>query len=449
MTKNPPEAVDELKDFRVTDISPDGSFLVGGFDKGITLWDIAQRKAVWQFAGHPGNVNDIKFTPDGNSLITGGTQDRLAIRWDISTRKAVMRVPHQAQVTAVVCTGGKSGIWASLSDDGTVKIWGLNPGLDHSIIRLDKPIKTLVTMPFGRAVMLGGDFQAKTWDLYTETFHDSPSAARYVRSISTDGRWLASTESVEPGNVPGAIIWDLSSGKLQHVIAMPDNKFPEVTRISPEGKRLATSRFDGSIQIWDLTGERVEVPAPLSIQDTSCTHLDFSPDGHRLAAACQFGWVNLYDLETNEIVRLRIPRCSWAKRVAFSRDGKLLAVGNDVGLVCIFNIETGNTIASLTGHEASIEALAFFPDGRRLAVASRNTIRIWDVPSSQEMITLTVATGADVSTPIDVKDLAIIPDGRTLLSRQSDGTVRVWNSVGLTADPGDEPVAESSSEPAK
>ena len=28
MTKNPPEAVDELKGFRITDISPDGRFLV-------------------------------------------------------------------------------------------------------------------------------------------------------------------------------------------------------------------------------------------------------------------------------------------------------------------------------------------------------------------------------------------------------------------------------------
>ena len=113
----------------------------------------------------------------------------------------------------------------------------------------------------------------------------------------------------------------------------------------------------------------------------------------------------------------------------FSGDGKLLAAGNDVGLVHVFDIETTTMIASLAGHEARIAALAFFPDGRTLAVASRNTIRIWDVPSQQERITLTMAPDADVSKPADVEDLAITPDGKILLSRQSDGTVRVWRSA--------------------
>ena len=54
----------------------------------MTLWNIAEKKAVWQFAPHAGVINDVKFTPDGNSLITAGREDRLAIRWDIATHKS-------------------------------------------------------------------------------------------------------------------------------------------------------------------------------------------------------------------------------------------------------------------------------------------------------------------------------------------------------------------------
>ncbi len=435
MTQSPPGVVDELKDFRVTDISPDGRFLVGGWNR-LTLWNIAEKEAIWHFNPHDGIVNDVKFTPDGHSLISAGRQDRLAIVWDIAARKAITRVPHLAQVTAVSWAGQKGGAWASLSDDGTVKIWELRPGVDQSIIRLDQPIKTMVAMPVGHAVLLGGDFQAKAWDLNAGTFHDNLSAARYVRGISTDGRWLASTDPVGPDKKPGVKTWDLTSGDLQHSIAMPDSKFPTGIRISPDGKRLANPGQGEPIQIWDLTSKEVELPAPLTIQpDAKCVSLDFSPDGRLLAAACQFGRINLYDLETNEFVRLSLPRSPWTQQVAFSGDGKLLAAGNDVGLVCVFDVETTNMIASLGGHEAGIAALTFFPDGRTLAVACRNTIRLWDVPSNQEKITLSVPAGADVSKPVEVLYLAITPDGKNLLSRQSDGTVRVWRSAGVEADP--------------
>jgi hypothetical protein len=97
----------------------------------------------------------------------------------------------------------------------------------------------MVTMPVGRAVLLGGAFKAKSLDLDTGIFHDNLSAATYARSISTDGRWLVSTEPLEPSKKCGVKIWDLTTGELRHVVPLPGNKWPRGICISPDGKRLA------------------------------------------------------------------------------------------------------------------------------------------------------------------------------------------------------------------
>jgi WD40 repeat protein len=62
--------------------------------------------------------------------------------------------------------------------------------------------------------------------------------------------------------------------------------------VSPDGKHLATGRFDG-VTIWDLperkrTAIHLNVPAVESVQ--------FSPDGHRLAAGSTDGTVRIWNL---------------------------------------------------------------------------------------------------------------------------------------------------------
>ena len=38
----------------------------------MTLWNITEKKAVWQFTPHVGTINDAKFTPDGKFLMQIG-----------------------------------------------------------------------------------------------------------------------------------------------------------------------------------------------------------------------------------------------------------------------------------------------------------------------------------------------------------------------------------------
>jgi tetratricopeptide (TPR) repeat protein len=252
-------------------------------------------------------------------------------------------------------------------------------------------------------------------------------------------------------------LWDMTSGEPRRVITMPDQKRAQIVRLSSDGRYLAAQgNYDQPIWLWDLSGKPDEMRAPVAVRYSpfgpseicGCLEFAFSPDSRLLALAYQFGYVNEYDIETGRNAPWPFAG-SWATCVAFSSDGKLLAAGNNAGVVSVLDLERRDVIASFPGHEAGIVSLAFFPDGETLAVRSLGKIRLWDLPSKQERITLKLPVSADTPYSTVVDDLIVTHDGRTLVTRQNNGTLRIWradrnlaDSVPRRASPIDERSAE-------
>jgi len=94
--------------------SPDGETLASGSsDNTIKLWDVSSGVLLRTLTGHTGNVLSVAFSPDGKTLASGSSDDTIKL-WDES-RGALIRT----------LTGHTGSVWSPLPSRLTGRRWWL------------------------------------------------------------------------------------------------------------------------------------------------------------------------------------------------------------------------------------------------------------------------------------------------------------------------------------
>jgi WD40 repeat protein len=181
------------------------------------------------------------------------------------------------------------------------------------------------------------------------------------------------------------------------------------TAFSADGNRLAIGSGTGPIKVWNLVTDQVMILRGLG---SSVDAVAFSPDGQHLAGMADWK-LCVWDPRTGRrlysvFASDRTDTSFTGGRVTFSPDGKWLisAMGNKA--VTLRDAATGKAILTLEGNTAGVDYVAFSPDGKRL-VTGGGPVRLWDVASGQEVLTLKYG-GFPVFSP-DGKRLAITSGG--------------------------------------
>src|SRR6202008_5087002 len=68
-------------------LSPDGRFLAAAREAGITLFEVETGQPVLDLAGHPQGVACLAFRPDGDRLVSGGTDGSVLV-WSLAPTAA-------------------------------------------------------------------------------------------------------------------------------------------------------------------------------------------------------------------------------------------------------------------------------------------------------------------------------------------------------------------------
>jgi WD40 repeat protein len=272
-----------------------------------TNWRVALRDASRGmgapcFLDHPGPARALAFSPDGR-LAVGGTDPDVYL-YQAGARHPV-GVPIRETGSLAFSPDGRI-LAASSYLDHEILLWDLAAGRERARLRgHESPVTSLAFAPDGRSLASGGesDRAIVLWD---------PATGRPRRRLgvlpvpvtclvySPDGHWLAWND-VRDSQVR---LWDLEGRRLDRSIASVSSSARNPLAFSPDGRMLATARYDGVVRLWDLsTGTELR---RLGEPGDRLTGVAFSPDGRLLAAIGTDADIRLWALA--DLLGAEIPR---------------------------------------------------------------------------------------------------------------------------------------------
>ncbi len=249
-------------------------------------------------------------------------------------------------------------------------------------------------------------------------------------AFSPDGHTLA-TGSQDNHSI---LLWNVSSGTLQHTIASQYQISSLV--FSPDGQTLASSSQDDHfITLWDAA--HGTILRTLSGHTAGIVSLAYSPDGSQLASGSLDQTIKLWDVASGKVLHT-LPNSGdgGLNPVQFSPDGHTLASvmyidvsttsggvteTTHTGHLALWNVSSGTLQSTLSG----VEPFAFSPDGHTLASDGQkiDNLIIWDLPSGKQQQSFSIVC-FDCNFPMGI---AFSPDGHTLVSGSENGDVEIWD----------------------
>lgn len=360
-------------------------------------------------SGHTEAILHVQFSPDGNSLASGGGDTTVRF-WDVETMTP--RFVCKGHKNHVLCTAWSADgkLFASGDKNGEIRVWDPLTG---------EPPKKL-----GKTLLLGH----KKWitSLSWEPAH------RCVKFGECDRLASASKD----GTVR---IWSMRSGRCEATLTAHTDSV-ECVVWGGEGLLYTASR-DRTITCWFEDESGFKIARVLTGHAHRVNSIALS-NGH----LCRTG---PFDCEEDVVQANRekrgkaVPESVSAKLkmtpaeralVRYEAQKKLLgdspeipferlvSCSDDFTLFLWYPTLHKRPVIRMTGHQQPVTHLSFSPDGRFLASASFDKkVKLWDGRTGQFLHTLNGHVGK-------VYQVAWAPDSRLLASASSDSTCKVWEA---------------------
>jgi WD40 repeat protein len=257
--------------------SPDGTLLaaVGGDPASmgeLQIWNVKERKPLHSVVASNDTFFGVSFSPDGKKIAFAGADKSIRI-YDSATGKEIRRADHHEDWVFATVFGIDGKRIVSVGRDRAAKLTDVETGrFIENINLLKEPLTAIAAYPRRDWVAIGGAERIPY--LYRM---DRPRAMRIADdstlirkfekmdgpilslAISNDALWLAA--GAEAGDVR---IYNLETGETAaHCKGHEGGIY--ALQFHPDGKRLFTGGFDGTIRVYDTTGKLLNSFSPVPI----------------------------------------------------------------------------------------------------------------------------------------------------------------------------------------
>lgn len=371
--------------------SPDGSrVLSAGGDGRARVWD-AHTGELLVDSIHPGRVLRLaRFSPDGRLIATAGAAAQV---WDARTGHAVTAPLGEPDLSAwhVAFSADGKRLLATYGNgylDGaaSARVWDIATGaaLTPVIGRGGKWVYHGAFSPDGERFVLAdadGETQVYTTDggkPVGPPIKHADRAAFAAFTVGGERVVSAGWDGLVKLSQPGALELD-AGGQVREL------------RMSPDARLLVAGSSNGQATVWDIeTGEQIGPalrlsharyprPGPFEPGETPGPEfaVDFAPDGRRLLSAGWDGTVRIWDLAGAALTSFT-PPAETALAVPPSAAPTPIEIRRDAHAVSVTEAATGRTVTlpvqepprTAQGHSREAIRHLYSDDGRWLVIAN-------------------------------------------------------------------------------
>ena len=396
-------------------LSADGERLLVGTRHMSNEWRMCDYERLETYTGHLGHaVPSVAYARDDRQVLTGSRDGSIRL-WDRHAAAVLRRwYPHQNHVNRIRVS--PDGNWVlSHGSDGLLAETSAATGLPR--LRWERHmagVRSLVVTPDGTHAISGSSDKTIRWwetEGWTTTRTVGCTGGEvHALAVSPDGALVAA--GCKDGSVR---VLDSASGK--EVRALEGHRgYTRAVDFAGAGE-IVSAADDGSVRVWDAVTGRVV--RKLEAHLGGVLALAVSADARQLVSGGRDGTVRLWHLATGELKAVATAHRGWVQSVAFGPDGHVISAGRD-GWVVEWDLQEGREVRSYA-HGDGVEEILYLPDTGSICLAGQDgRVIVWEPGSTTPPAEFTGHEGA-------VHALAASPDGLRLLTGSADTTVLVWS----------------------
>lgn len=379
----------------------DGKQLVsGGHDDTIRLWSLDTFRQTGLVKRRSGDADALALSSDGKLLASAGFNNTIRL-FDVDSgrEKSLGHGPQSPLARCVLCP--ESGVLAAIAQSGELHTWvaatGESPrrwqGKTAPHVQQDFH---LVRSPDGKTLLSGTSAESvlEVWDASTGRAAGPLAlpAGEHLTSLTFDAAGTTQILGFRSGLVQ-VNDWPARTTRLSFKAGGPVGALS-----SSVTAPVLVGAIGTHVVVWDLpTGQELRrIASKPEVAEASLptiADIALSPDGKTLAVSGYDGVIRLFDWTTGKLLAACEGHGSVAGQIVFAADGRTFASASHDGSVRLWETYVGQTAAIFKGHLGPAVSVAFAADGRTLYSASEDTTLLaWDIPGS------TGAAPADAAT---------------------------------------------------